>query len=97
MQDSVTQIREFVSGKRQTRQGYGQVPQQTVMSQLQQANMAIGSKPVVPAQPEILQVEMAEQRIAEAVERIDGFMKKSWPGYRSLVEGTKQNLFKNQP
>jgi len=97
MQDSVTQIREFVSGKRQTRQGYGQVPQQTVMSQLQQANMAIGSKPVVPAQPEVLQVEMAEQRIAEAVDRIDGFMKKSWPGYRGLVEGTKQNLFKNQP
>src|SRR5687767_8349503 len=36
MQDEIKLIREFISGKPQTRQGYGNVPQITVLNQWQQ-------------------------------------------------------------
>ncbi len=95
MQDSVTLIREFISGKRQTRQGYGQVPAVTVMGKVMEANRAIGSKPVVPGAPETVQVEMAEKMVDEALERIDRFMKGPWPAYQKLVQDNPVTLFKN--
>jgi photosystem II stability/assembly factor-like uncharacterized protein len=94
MQDSVTQIREFISGKRQTRQGYGQVPQITVMNQVMEANRAIGSKPVAPGTPETMLVERAEKLVGEAVDRIDRFMKGPWTGYQKLVSDNPVNPFK---
>jgi type IV secretory pathway VirB4 component len=94
MQDSIKAIREFISGKTQTRQGYGQVPQVTVMNQLQQANQSIGSKPIVPGPQEEMLVVRAEQLIAEAVGRVDRFMAGPWASYRVKVEGTKQSFFK---
>lgn len=94
MQDSIRAIRESISGKRQTAQGYGQVPQTTVMSQLQQANQAISSKPIIPGVQEERMVAQAEKAIGAGVERIDRFMKGTWPGYRALVEGTKPSYFK---
>jgi photosystem II stability/assembly factor-like uncharacterized protein len=94
MQDSIKAIREFISGKTQTRQGYGQVPQITVMNQLQQANQAIGSKPIVPGAQEEMLVARAEQLIAEAVGRVDRFMAGPWNAYRVKVEGMKQSFFK---
>jgi hypothetical protein len=94
MQDSIKGIREFISGKRQTAQGYGQVPQTTVMSQLQQANQAISAKPVVPGAQEEMLVGRAETAIDAGISRIDRFMKGPWQSYRSLVEATKPVLFK---
>jgi photosystem II stability/assembly factor-like uncharacterized protein len=94
MQDSVTQIREFISGKRQTRQGYGQIPQVTVLNQVMEANRAIGSKPVVPGAPETMLVERAEKLVGEAVDRIDRFMKGPWPNYQKLVTENPVNPFK---
>ncbi len=95
MQDSIKAIREFISGKTQTRQGYGQVPQITVMNQLQQANQAIGSKPIMPGAQEEMLVARAEKLIAEAVGRIDRFTAGPWMSYRAKVEGTKQSFFKD--
>jgi hypothetical protein len=95
MQDSVTRIREFVSGKRQTRQGYGQVPQVTVLSELMQANRAIGSKPVAPGAQETMLVERAEGLIGEAVQRVDRFMKGPWTDFQKLVRENPVSVFKN--
>ena len=95
MQDSIKAIREFISGKTQTRQGYGQVPQITVMNQLQQANQAIGSKPIAPGAQEEMLVSRAEKLIDEAVGRIDRFTAGPWKSYRAKVEGTKQSFFKD--
>ena len=95
MQDSIKAIREFISGKTQTRQGYGQVPQITVMNQLQQANQAIGSKPIIPGAQEEMLVARAEKLIAEAVGRIDRFTAGPWMSYRAKIEGTKQSFFKD--
>jgi hypothetical protein len=95
MQDSIKAIREFISGKTQTRQGYGQVPQVTVQNQLQQANQSIGSKPIAPGPQEEMLVSRAEQLIAEAVGRVDRFMAGPWATYRKQIEGSKQSFFKD--
>jgi hypothetical protein len=95
MQDSVTRLREFVSGKRQTRQGYGQVPQLTVMTELMQANRAIGSKPIAPGAQEIMLVERAEGLIGDAVHQIDRFIKGPWPEFQKLVRENPVSVFKN--
>ena len=44
MQDSVKNIRESISGKRSERQGYGQLPQMTVMNSYFNARGAIDAK-----------------------------------------------------
>lgn len=93
MKDSVQRIREHISGKRSERQGYGQMPQVTVMNQLQLANQAIGAKPLPPGPQERMLVERAESLIADAVGRIDVFMEGPWRRYRQLVEGNKPDYF----
>ena len=95
MQDQIKTIREFISGKPQTRQGYGQVPQITVMTRFQQANQAIGSKPVKPGAQEEMMVSWAEAAIAQAVQRINGFFEGKWKDYRRQVEATPMKLFKD--
>ena len=60
MQDDIKSIREFISGKPQTRQGYGNVPQITVINQWQQASSAITSKPIIPGKQEEMLIERSE-------------------------------------
>ena len=95
MQDSIKAIREFISGKQQDRQGYGQVPQVTVMTQLQQANSGISSKPIVPGAQEQLMVGWAETAIGQAIQRINNFFDGKWKDYRKQVESTPLKLFKD--
>ena len=93
-QDEIRAIREFISGKRETRQGYGSVPQITVLNQMQQANSAAVAKPVVPGATEEMLVSRAEGLITEAVQKINTFYATQWLSFRKLVEGTPVNLFK---
>lgn len=95
MQDSIKNIRESISGKRSDRQGYGQVPQVTVLNTWQQAASAIASKSVIPGPQEEMQVKRAEDMITSSVNRINAFFDGPWKQYRSLAENTKLNLFKD--
>jgi photosystem II stability/assembly factor-like uncharacterized protein len=95
MQDSIKAIREFISGKTQDRQGTGQVPQITIMSQLQQANSGISSKPIIPGEKEQLMVTWAESAIGQAIERINNFFEGKWKDYRKQAESTPIKLFKD--
>jgi photosystem II stability/assembly factor-like uncharacterized protein len=97
MQDTLKSIREFISGKPQTRQGYGSVPQITVLNQWQLAAAAITSKPVIPGKQEEMLVERSENLINEAVRVINGFFQGKWATYRKHVEQTSINLFKDYP
>jgi hypothetical protein len=65
------------------------------MSQMQSAQQAIGSKMVVPGQQEETMVVNAETATADVVQKINTFFDGKWKDYRSLVEGTKVNLFKD--
>lgn len=94
MQDEIKTIREFISGKPQTRQGYGNVPQITVMNQLQQANGIITAKPVVPGAQEERLVTQAEGLIEQAVKKINTFFSNSWKKYQQQTESTPLKLFK---
>ena len=93
MQDSVRAIREVLAGKRQTGQGYGQVPQVTVLNQFQLASQAIGAKPLAPGAQERMLVERAERLMADAVARIDGFLEGPWKRYRTLVQASPVDFF----
>jgi len=95
MQENIKLIQEFISGKQRTRQGYGSVPQITVLNQLQQANSAIISKSLAPAIQEEMQVKRAEVLIEEAIQKINTFFDTTWADYRKQVESTPIKLFKD--
>ena len=95
MQDSIRMLRESITGKRSDRQGYGQVPQVTVMNTLQQASSSITSKSVVPGPQEEMLVRRAEDMITGSVGRINRFFDGPWKQYRSLAENTRLNLFRD--
>jgi hypothetical protein len=65
------------------------------MSQAQQAQQSIASKMVAPGQAEETLVANAEKAIDGVVQKINDFFENKWKGYRSLVESTKVNLFKD--
>jgi hypothetical protein len=96
MKEEIKSIREFINGKTSEAQGISRSPfQVTVMTQLQQAQQSIGSKMVAPGQQEETLVINAEKAVAEAVQKINGFFDGKWKDYRTQVEGTKVNLFKD--
>jgi hypothetical protein len=96
MQDEIKSMREFINGKPSERQGLSRNPfDVTVMTQLQEAQQSIGSKMVAPGAQEETMVANAESAVAEAVKKINTFIEGKWKDYRSLVEATKVNLFKD--
>lgn len=95
MQEEIKSIREFIAGKPQTRQGYGNVPQITVINQWQQASSAITSKSVIPGKQEEMLVERSEGLIKEAIQRINLFFDNKWKAYRKQVEETPVKMFKD--
>lgn len=96
LQDEVKKIREFISGKQETRQGYGQVPQITVMNQYQAASGAISAKPIAPGAQEKALVERAAGLIREAVEKVNVFRDGSWKSYQEQVKATPLNLLEKK-
>lgn len=96
VQDSIKAIREFISGKRSTAQGYGQVPRTTVMSQFQQALQAIGARPLPPGETEHALVDQAGRQMSQAVSRIDAWLGNAWPAYQQLVKAYQPDLFRTR-
>jgi hypothetical protein len=88
-------IREAIFGKPQTRQGYGSVPQITVINQLQQASSAITAKNVIPGKQEEMLIERSEGLMQEAIQRINLFFDTKWKAYRKHVEETPVKMFKD--
>ena len=93
LQDDIKALREFISGTTQTKQGYGQVPQITVMNQYQQASSAISSKSIVPGQQEKMLVERAAGLVLQAVTKVNAFKEGSWKKYMDQVNATKLDPF----
>jgi uncharacterized protein YifE (UPF0438 family) len=93
LQDEIKVLREFINGTTQTKQGYGQVPQITVMNQYQQASSAISSKAIEPGAQEKMLVERAAGLINEAVKKANAFKEGSWKKYMEQVGATKMDPF----
>ncbi|HEV2354511.1 MAG TPA: hypothetical protein VGR89_09720, partial [Puia sp.] len=96
MQEEIKSIREFIDGKTSDRQGLSRNPfEVTVMSQLRQAEFSIGNKMAAPGKQEETLVANAERAVGGAIQKINAFTDGKWKDYRSLVEATKVNLFKD--
>ena len=93
-QDSIRQIREFISGRTSDRQGLSRPAQVTVLTTMQTAQQYIFAKSVAPGEQEEQLVKNAEGMVAEAIKRINNFYATRWTNYRKLVESTNVNLFK---
>lgn len=93
LQDEIKVLREFINGTTQTKQGYGQVPQITVMNQYQQASGAISSKSIEPGAQEKMLVERAAGLVSDAVKKVNAFKEGSWKKYMEQVAATKMDPF----
>jgi hypothetical protein len=90
----VKSIREFIKGKEQEKQGYGQVPQTTVINVYNEAQQYIRNKNVVPSVQEEKLVVDAEEYIQKAIDKIHDFLATSWNNYKQFVESKPLKLFK---
>lgn len=95
MQDTIKSLRELVNGKISTAQGITRSPELTVMTTLQSAQQAIGSKMVVPGRQVEILIENAEKAVKDLVDKINTFYSESWRKYRILIESTPVKLFKD--
>lgn len=94
MTEEIKKLREFVNGKTSERQGYGQVPQKTVLSVYRNAQQYIGSKSVAPGEQEERLVKEAEAEVKLALEKMNNFILNDWANYRKLVESKPLKMFK---
>ncbi len=95
MTDSIKNIRYFIFGKPQEKQGYGTVYQLTVIDKMQAARGEVLGKNKIPAAQELNQVEIAEVLVAEAIQKANTFFTTKWMAYQKLAEATPMKIFKD--
>ncbi len=95
IQEEIKSVKDFINGKKIERQGYGQLPQETVLTAYGEALNNISEKNVAPSKQEDLLVEKAQEKIAEAIKKINSFFSTKWKAYQTLIENNKVDLFKN--
>ncbi len=95
MTESIKSIRESLNGKPQEKQGYGQVPQITVNSTLQEARFNITGKNVVPGAQEERLVQQAETMTDNVLKKANDFFSGKWKEYRALAESIPVKIFKD--
>ena len=95
IQEEIKTVKDFINSKKIERQGYGQLPQETVLTSYSEALNNISDKNIAPSKQEDLLVEKAEGKIAEAVTKINSFFSTKWKAYQTLIENNKVDLFKN--
>jgi photosystem II stability/assembly factor-like uncharacterized protein len=94
MTDSIKNIRNFIFGKPQEKQGYGSPYQLTVNDKIQNATGQILGKNKIPDAQEINQVDIAEHLVNQAIEKTNTFFITKWIGYQKLVEAMHVQIFK---
>ncbi len=94
MTDSIKNIRNFIFGKPQEKQGYGSPYQLRVNEKLQTARGEVLGKNKIPDTQEINQIEIAETLVAQAVEKANVFFTTKWADYKKQAEATPMNVFK---
>jgi hypothetical protein len=95
MTDSIKNIRDFILGKKQEKQGYGTPYQLTANGKLNEARFSVSGKNKMPdAQEERLATE-AEVLVQQAVDRANNFFSIKWKEYQLLVESSPIKLFKD--
>ena len=93
MTDSIKNIRNFIFGKPQEKQGYGSLFQVTANGSLNDARQEVVAKNKIPDSQEMRLTEEAEGLITEAVQKCNTFFNGKWKEYQQLVENTPMKLF----
>lgn len=94
MTDSIKQIRNFIFGKPQEKQGYGSPFQVTVNGALGEVRGEVLRKTKIPDQQELRMASQAEGLVEEAVQKTNSFFNTHWENYKKLVENTPLQVFK---
>jgi hypothetical protein len=94
MQDSIKNIRDFISGKKREKQGYGSLYQLTAISQLDDARGLVMDKTAMPGQQEERSIAFAEGLVQQCVNRVNNFNNGAWLQYRKLAEAEPAHIFK---
>ena len=94
MTDSMKNIRNFILGKPQEKQGYGSPFQVTVNGSIGDARNEVLAKTKIPDMQEIHLTEEAEGLVNEAVQKTNAFFNGPWVQYQKQAESTPRNLFK---
>jgi hypothetical protein len=94
MADSIKDIRNYIFGKKQEKQGYGTPYQVTINGRLQEANQSIAGKNKIPDAQEMRLTEEAEFLVGDVTQRTNSFFATKWKDFQTHVENSKLKLFK---
>ena len=94
MTDSIKNIRNFILGKKQEKQGYGTPYEVTANGRVQEARFSILGKNKIPDQQEMRLTTEAESLVVIATARANSFFTGQWKAYQDIVESNPVKLFK---
>ena len=92
--EKIKDIRAYMMGKKQEKQGYGTVPVITPLGTIRNASMLIVGKNSVPAEQEQAAIQNAVTAANEIATKVNAFMEKDWTEFRKLVEANPIKKFK---
>jgi hypothetical protein len=94
MNDSIKNIRNYIFGKAQDRQGYGTPYQVTVNGRLQEATFGIAGRNKIPDAQEMRLTDEAEFLVNDVTKRTNNFFATKWKEFQTAVETAQIKLFK---
>lgn len=92
--ENIKAIREQLNGKPQDKQGYGNIPQETVNGLMGEARQLLMGKMAIPGVQEERLITYAEDAVNNVVKNANQFFTGSWKQYRALAEAAPVKLFK---
>ena len=92
--EKLKDLRAYMMGKKQEKQGYGTVPVITPLGVIRNASSLIGGKNSVPAEQEQAAIQDAIIAANEIAAKVNAFIEKDWADFRKLVEANPIKKFK---
>jgi len=95
MKDSINALFDYLLGKVDKRQGIVRSPDPTPVSYIQTARSYItrSNDPINETDRRVYNV--AEDKVKEAIKRVNDFYAVSWPAYRTMMEKINLSPFKD--
>ena len=95
MAEGIKEIKEILNGKPQLKQGYGNIPQETVNGLLGEARQLIMGKTVMPGAQEDRLMIYAEEAVDGVIKKANVLFDSTWKQYKTLAEAAPVKLFKD--
>ena len=95
MTDSIKNIRDFILGKKQEKQGTGTPYEVTANGKANEARFSVIGKNKIPDAQELRLIDEAEYMAKQSIDRANNFFMGRWKQYQSFVEATPVKLFKD--